>query len=699
MKHGFSFLKSKIARRFCTLFLLCAFIPIFVGTMFSYKLVVNQIEEQSFSRLKRESKAYGLGLFDRLLRVENELFNISRNLLLGYGEEVFTDKEQRDNTLAMLPSAVQYLPGGEISQIYGSLQHEVISDLVRMEYLESPKSYILTLGNKGQSGRVFMGINFSFADGSIGSIIGEISVEYLWGVGSAPLLPPMTELFVFDEEGKNLIATLRKSNLTHHDIEKKYVSNDLRIFNFELTGTEFFGSYSDLFIESRFQRTDWTIIIAQARRDIMSVLDDFSITFPFLMLLFLLLILYLSVTFIRKGLEPLEELKAATVRIADQNYANQVKIQGDDEFAELGLAFNNMSHKIEKQFHTMETVREIDNAILSSIDRGAIISTMLNRLKSFFKCDIALFIRSTETSSDFLKAYALKGKRSGDPFVEFFNVPEEERKHLFSVCDHLIFNKETGTPSFLNDESENSIKSYLGLPIFVDDGRNRILLLGWKKPYDLSADDKGQARQIANQLAVALTNSNLVKNLENLASGTIEALARTVDAKSRWTSGHSERVADISSRIAEAMGFSAKNIEVIKRGGLMHDIGKIGISLAILDKPDRLTNAEYREIQTHPSIGAKILEPIAAFRDILAIVEQHHEKYDGTGYPAALKGKDIDIGARILAVADVWDALVSNRPYRDGWVHAKARKVITEGSGTHFDPQVIKAFLAIMNNE
>jgi putative nucleotidyltransferase with HDIG domain len=661
--------------------------------------VVDQIEEQSFSRLKRESKAYGLGLFDRLIRIENELLHISRNLLVGYGEDLSFDMRQRGDALDVLPSVVQYLAGGEISQIYGSLQHEVISDLVRMEYLESPKSYILTLSKKGQLGRVFMGINFPFADGSTGSLIGEISLEYLWGVGSSPLLPPMTELFVFDAKGENLIATSGKSPETYHDIEKKYVSNDLQIFNFELTGTEFFGSHSNLFIESRFQRTDWTIVIAQSRKDIMSVLDDFSKTFPFLMLLFLLLILYLSVKFIRKGLEPLEELKAATVRIADQNFTNKVKMQGDDEFAELGTAFNSMSQKIQKQFHTMETVREIDNAILSSIDRVSIISTMLNRLKSFFKCDIALFIKSTETSGDFLKVYTLKGKRSSDPFVEYVNVPEEDREYLFGVCEHVIFDKETGMPSFLNDGSENSIKSYLGVPIFIDDKSNRILLLGWKKPYDLSADDKGQARQIANQLAVALTNSNLLKNLEDLAGGTIEALARTVDAKSRWTSGHSERVADISSRIAETMGFSAKDLEVIKRGGLMHDIGKIGISLAILDKPDRLTDTEYKEIKNHPSIGAKIIAPIAAFRDILAIVEQHHEKYDGTGYPAGLKGEDIDIRARILAVADVWDALVSNRPYRDGWVHDKAKKVIIEGSGSHFDPQVIEAFLAIMNNE
>jgi HD-GYP domain-containing protein (c-di-GMP phosphodiesterase class II) len=109
-----------------------------------------------------------------------------------------------------------------------------------------------------------------------------------------------------------------------------------------------------------------------------------------------------------------------------------------------------------------------------------------------------------------------------------------------------------------------------------------------------------------------------------------------------------------------------------------------------------LTDEEYAEIKNHPAIGNKILEPIKAYHKILPLVLQHHEKFDGSGYPAGLKGEEIDIKARILAVADVWDALVSDRPYREGWVQDRARKVIVEGAGSHFDPRVVEAFLVVM---
>ncbi len=698
MKYGLSFLKSKIARKFCTLFILCAFTPTLILAIISYYRVVSQIEEQSFVRLKRETKSYGLGLFDRLNRVENELVHLSRNLLVGYGEFVFSDERQKETVFSMLLNVSQYLPRGATTTIYGELEPELFSGLVVGEYLDSPKSYILTLREEGQLTRVFMGVNYSFADGSPASLIGEIKPHYLWGLGPSPLLPPMTDLLIFNATGENIVGTSEQSVGNYRDLEKKYVSEDLRIFRFELLGKEFFGSFSNLFIESRYQRTGWVIIIAQARSDIMSVLDDFSNTFPFVMLLFLLLTLYLSVKFIRNGLVPLEELKAATGRVGGHDFSEQVKIQGDDEFAELGIAFNTMSKKIEKQFHTMGAIGEIDRAILSSTDKATILSTTLHGLKTFYKCDIALFTRSTENSDNFLKVSILKGRRSSDPAVEYFNINEGDKECLFGFRDYLILDRETGMPSFLKDAVEASIVRYFCFPIFVDDDISRIILLGWKTPYNLSADDKEHARQIADQLAVALTNSKLLENLEHLASGTVEALARTVDAKSRWTSGHSERVAELSSRIAKNMGFSDNDVAVIKRGGLMHDIGKIGVSLAILDKPGKLTDEEYREVKNHPSIGAKILEPIEAFSDILTIVEQHHEKYDGTGYPAGLKGKEISLNARILAVVDVWDALVSNRPYRDGWVHDRAKLLITEGSGTHFDPQVVKTFLAVMES-
>lgn len=205
-----------------------------------------------------------------------------------------------------------------------------------------------------------------------------------------------------------------------------------------------------------------------------------------------------------------------------------------------------------------------------------------------------------------------------------------------------------------------------------------------------------QARHLADQLAVALSNARLIEDMEHLTLGTIEALARTVDAKSSWTSGHSERVAEMAVKIARAMGWDDKRVQTLYRGGLLHDIGKIGVPLAILDKPDKLTEEEYAKVKDHSAIGAKILEPINAYADIIPMVIQHHERFDGKGYPQGLAGKAIDINARILAVADVYDALVSSRPYRQGWIEDKVVELLKNEAGRQFDPDVVEAFLGTL---
>jgi putative nucleotidyltransferase with HDIG domain len=200
-------------------------------------------------------------------------------------------------------------------------------------------------------------------------------------------------------------------------------------------------------------------------------------------------------------------------------------------------------------------------------------------------------------------------------------------------------------------------------------------------------------------MAVALSNAALIEELDNLNWGTLKALARTVDAKSSWTAGHSTRVTNMALKIGSALGLSPKKLDDLHRAALLHDIGKVGIPVAILDKPGALDDEEYDMIKKHPSIGARILEPIASYKEILPMVLQHHERYDGKGYPDGLSGEEIDIGARILSVADVFDAMKSDRPYRKGMALELVIAIITEEAGRQFAPDVVDAFLTVMKQE
>jgi len=175
----------------------------------------------------------------------------------------------------------------------------------------------------------------------------------------------------------------------------------------------------------------------------------------------------------------------------------------------------------------------------------------------------------------------------------------------------------------------------------------------------------------------------------------ITALAYALEAKDKYTSGHSQRVTEISVAIAKELGMPRNSIEKIRLAGLIHDIGKIGVKESVLNKPGKLTDEEYQHIKSHCDVGERILTPIVEDEEILKAVRHHHERYDGRGYPDGLSDEQIPLGARILAVADTYDALTSERPYREAMSTETAFAEIERGKGTQFDPEVTNAFLRI----
>ena len=168
-----------------------------------------------------------------------------------------------------------------------------------------------------------------------------------------------------------------------------------------------------------------------------------------------------------------------------------------------------------------------------------------------------------------------------------------------------------------------------------------------------------------------------------------------MDLRDKETEGHTLRVTELTMRLAEAMGLSATELVHVRRGALLHDIGKMGIPDNILFKPGPLTDEEWVIMRRHPVYAFQLLSPISFLRPALDIPHYHHEKWNGTGYPSGLKGEQIPLAARLFAVVDVWDALRSDRPYRDGWPRERVSEQIIKDGGTHFDPQVIEAFFQL----
>jgi HD-GYP domain-containing protein (c-di-GMP phosphodiesterase class II) len=205
--------------------------------------------------------------------------------------------------------------------------------------------------------------------------------------------------------------------------------------------------------------------------------------------------------------------------------------------------------------------------------------------------------------------------------------------------------------------------------------------------------DLEMLENMANQAVSSIENARLYENIQKVYLATIEVLATAIDAKDPYTQGHSRRVTQYSVAIAEEMNLSPKEIEDIRYAGLLHDVGKIGIKDSIIRKPGRLTDEEYAIIKKHPSIGAKILRPVDFLADKIPGVLHHHEYYDGRGYPDHLVGEDIPLAGRIICVADAFDAMTTNRPYRKGLTVKTAVGELKKFSGKQFDPQCVEAFL------
>ena len=199
------------------------------------------------------------------------------------------------------------------------------------------------------------------------------------------------------------------------------------------------------------------------------------------------------------------------------------------------------------------------------------------------------------------------------------------------------------------------------------------------------------------ELAEANTELQQSKeDLQHLYTSTVESLALAIDAKDRYTKEHIQRVKGIAVSIAKELGMSGNDLKALETAALLHDIGKLAVPEHILTKPGRLTDEEFERIKSHPDMGAKILQPVPFPFPVMPAVRSHHERWDGGGYPDGLKGEDIPLGGRILAVADVYDALTTDRAYRPGWPHDQAVQHLKDNAGSHFDPVIVTAFLAVL---
>ncbi|HEY5527124.1 MAG TPA: HD domain-containing phosphohydrolase [Candidatus Anoxymicrobiaceae bacterium] len=277
--------------------------------------------------------------------------------------------------------------------------------------------------------------------------------------------------------------------------------------------------------------------------------------------------------------------------------------------------------------------------------------------------------------------------------VQLADFTDEDAEAIFN--HRFAFSDPQLSPLIPDDRiADTRTLSVLVVPIYSRENIQGIMVLFYAKDRDeVDNEDLNLITGIAGQAAVALENASLYEDLEMSYFSTVKALARAIEVKDPYTYGHSERVTDYAMAIANRMSLSEWDLRNIKYDAALHDIGKIGIARKILNKPGALSEEEFVHVKTHPQLGDSIIEPVTFLQAPRQIILHHHERYDGKGYPGGLSGDDIPLGARILAVADSFEAMMSDRPDRKALPVAEAVKELQINAGTQFDPDVVKAFM------
>jgi len=355
-------------------------------------------------------------------------------------------------------------------------------------------------------------------------------------------------------------------------------------------------------------------------------------------------------------------------------------------------------NKMQQKIVEMTMLQNVGQVINSTLDLSEVLKLVLDQILNIFDADMGSLmlwddkcecLRITEQRGlDTLYSSQISFKRGEGVAGKVF---ESGRGVLVenSLKDEIY--KKFG------DDSEKIEKTLMCVPIAIKGEVKGVLscekMLDHTGPF--TKENLDLMTTISTQASVAIENANLYNDLLDLYLHTIQSLAAAIDAKDSYTHGHSRRVMYFSIAIAEAMGFSGDELNTLRHTALLHDVGKIGISESILQKPGKLTDEEFDNIRSHPVVGSHILESIDFLKDVRMQMKHHHEKYDGTGYPDGLKGEEIPLGARIIAVADTYDAMTSTRSYRKGLKHEVAVEEIKRCSGTQFDPKVVEAFLKV----
>lgn len=503
---------SKFARRIFLLFVAAAVVPITVAALLSLDHVSKQLREQSSEQSRQSSKAVGMELYRRLSLAARELEQVAEQWRLEVAEQREPFPNGLNLSLHYLSAVAISDHSGKTLSLRGELEDIPALSVKQLEALASGKTVLHPYRVENHLAQILLARPVDTQSTTRGIVIGNISADLLWSVRS--LLPESVELAVL-APSNGIIYNSRSANESIAATIKPLLAKSISgHFKWAGDGSAHLASYWSVFTDRLFSIPSLVIIVSQPEDDVLAPIVDFRRIYVPALLFSVLVVAFVGAGLIRKQLTPLVVLRDATRRIARGDFDRQVNIASDDEFAQLGDAFNAMGHKLKRQFTSLSTMAEIDRLILSSFDADYIIDIVLERTSELTPCTVVAVLEIENANANIGRISARLHKSAVETARMRVPVSPEDISNLSNSPSRLLIDNETELPSYLKSLRRNTdVTTFLLYPMFVKTQLAAVLILGYTKRYTGNALNEEQLSEFADHVAVALSNANWEERL------------------------------------------------------------------------------------------------------------------------------------------------------------------------------------------